>query len=111
MPEHDQVPAAMRAQILARDNGCCRVCGRFVDTPGLHHVDYRSQGGLHLPENLITIGWTPGHDCHLPIVHANKRLWQPILRQVAITDGVNGLQLLRWYRTRGEPAPAMKLIS
>ncbi len=99
MSEHKDVPAAVRAAVLARDNGCCRVCGQFATMPGLHHIDYRSQGGLHVPENLITIGWTPGHDCHLPVVHANKRLWQPILHQVAITDGVNGNQLLRWYRS------------
>jgi len=100
MAEHDFVPADVRAQIIERDNGCCRVCGQFVTQPGLHHIDYRSQGGLHLPSNLVVIGWLPGHDCHLPVVHANKRLWQPILRQVAITDGVNALQLLRWYRSR-----------
>lgn len=98
MAEHDRVPQTIRQQVYDRDAGCCRVCGRFVETPGLHHIMYKSQGGLDLPENLITIGWTPGHDCHLPIVHRNKTIWLPILTQVARTDGVNGLQLLRWYR-------------
>lgn len=100
MAEHDYVPADVRAEVIARDGQCCRVCGQFVAQPGLHHIDYRSQGGLHVPENLITIGWLPFHDCHLPVVHANKRLWQPVLHQVAITDGVNARQLLRWYRAR-----------
>lgn len=100
MAEHDRVPLEVRAAVLVRDGGCCRVCGRFVETPGLHHIDYRSQGGNNSPENLVTIGWTPGHDCHLPIVHANKTLWQPVLRQVAITNGISAFQLLRWYRQR-----------
>lgn len=104
MSEADFVPPAVRAEVYERD-GCCRVCGQFARTPGLHHIDYRSQGGLHLLSNLITIGWTPGHDCHIPVVHANKRLWQPILRQVAITDGVTAYQLLRWYRARKIDSP------
>jgi len=101
MAEHDRVPTAVRKEVLDRDAGVCRVCGRFCDVPGLHHISYRSQGGLDVTSNLITIGWTPGHDCHLPVVHANKRIWQPILEQVVITHGVNGFQLLRWYNQRG----------
>ena len=101
MAEHDRVPLAVRQEVYARDGGCCRVCGRYADVPGLHHVDYRSQGGSSDdPENLVTVGWTPGHDCHLSIVHRNKTLWQPIMRQVAITNGVNGIQLLRWYEAK-----------
>lgn len=97
--ESHDVSAKVRAAVYERDAGCCRVCGRYCDTPGLHHVDYRSQGGGNRVENLVTIGWTPGHDCHLAVVHANKRLWQPILHAiVARGDGVNGLQLLRWAR-------------
>lgn len=105
MAEHDHVPADVRAECYERDYSCCRICGVFVSTPGLHHIDYRSQGGLHVPENLIVVGWLPGHDCHLRFAHSNKRLWQPILRQVAITPGVNGLQLRRWYASR-KLAPA-----
>ena len=100
MAEHDRVPLAVRQEVYERDGGCCRVCGRFVDMPGLHHILYRSSGVINTPANLITIGWTPGHDCHLPIVHRNKTLWLPILQQVALTDGVNGLQLLRWYEAK-----------
>ena len=104
MAEQDYVPPEVRAEVIERDGQCCRVCGRFVEVPGLHHIDYRSQGGLHLPSNLIVIGWLPGHDCHLPVVHANKRLWQPVLRRLVEPgrelDGVTAHQLLRWYRSR-----------
>lgn len=98
MAEHDDVPLSVRLECYERDNNCCRVCGQHVDPRGLHHVIYRSQGGLHVPENLVTIGWTPGHDCHNPVVHAYPNLWRPILQQVLVTPGVNARQLLRWYR-------------
>lgn len=96
--ESEQVPARLRAEVYERDDQCCRVCGRFVEYPGLHHIEYRSEGGLNVIENLITIGWTPGHDCHLAVVHQSKRLWQPILKVVVTRDGLNARSLLRWAR-------------
>jgi hypothetical protein len=96
--ELDLIPANVRSHVIERDQQCCRVCGRFVEQPGIHHIIYRSQGGLHVVENLVTIGWLPGHDCHLPVVHANKRLWQPILQHIVTRDGLNGLQVLRAYQ-------------
>lgn len=80
--EDQDVPANVRCQVLERDGHCCRVCGRYVAIPALHHIEYRSEGGPDTVDNLITIGWLPGHDCHLSVVHANKRVWQPILREV-----------------------------
>lgn len=92
------VPTDVRDFVIERDGQCCRVCGVYVEYPALHHVEYRSQGGLDVPSNLVVVGWTPGHDCHLQIVHANKRLWQPIMQAAAVTPGVTGLQILRWSR-------------
>lgn len=86
----------VREQVLERDNGCCRVCGRWVESPALHHIVYRSQGGPNTVDNLVTVGWAPWHDCHLPVVHANKRLWQPILQVVVAHPGVTALQVRRW---------------
>lgn len=91
-----QVVGSLREQVIERDGSCCRVCGRYVETPALHHIAYRSEGGRDELDNLVTVGWLPGHDCHLTVVHANKRLWQPILRQVVATPGVTALQLRRW---------------
>lgn len=90
------VPSKVREYVIDRDNSCCRVCGRHVEYPALHHIEYRSEGGLDVPSNLIVIGWLPGHDCHLPIVHANKRLWQPILLEIAEDPSVTALQARRW---------------
>lgn len=92
----DEIPASLRREVIERDGSCCRVCGRYVDTPGLHHIYYRSEGGLHVRENLVTIGWTPGHDCHLSVVHANKRLWQPILEAIVEKPWITALAYRRW---------------
>lgn len=86
----------VREEVIERDGSCCRVCGRYVETPALHHIRYRSEGGLDVPENLIVVGWMPWHDCHLNVAHANKRLWQPLLLEVARTPGVTALALRRW---------------
>ena len=90
------VPTKVRDYVLERDGSCCRVCGRYVENPALHHIRYRSQGGLDIPSNLITIGWLPGHDCHIPVVHANKGLWQPILLAIADRPGVTAYAWRRW---------------
>lgn len=94
------VPSDVREYVIDRDGSACRVCGRYVETPALHHIVYRSQGGLDLPSNLVTIGWLPGHDCHLAIVHRSKRIWQPILLEVVEHPGVTAFAWRRWAQTR-----------
>lgn len=90
------VPSHVREYVIDRDGSCCRVCGQYVEHPALHHIRYRSEGGLDVPSNLVTIGWQPGHDCHLPVVHANKKLWQPILLAIADVPAITALQARRW---------------
>lgn len=95
LEEEEQLRADLRTHVIARDGSCCRLCGVYVEVPHVHHVIYRSQGGLDVGYNLVSLDlW-----CH-ERVHRNKGLWTPILTQVALTDGVNGLALLRWYRAR-----------
>lgn len=89
------IPTVTRAEILERDSHVCRLCGAWSEVIHVHHIIYRSGGGKNTDDNLISLDWR----CH-EIAHSNKRLWQPVLRQVAITPGVNGLQLLRWAREK-----------
>lgn len=104
MSEHEverdetTVPKNVRSQVIARDNSCCRVCGRYVEYPALHHIHYVSEGGPNTVENLVCVGWQPGHDCHLNVVHRNKRLWQPILELVVAHDGTTAFQWHRWLK-------------
>ena len=50
------IPPAIRRFVLRRDRGRCKVPGcrhaTFVD---VHHLDPRSEGGGHDPENLLTL--------------------------------------------------------
>ncbi len=50
------VSPAVRRSVLRRDQQCCRVPGcrnaTFLD---LHHIDLRSEGGDHHPDNLLTV--------------------------------------------------------
>lgn len=91
------VPTGVREYVLERDGSCCRVCGRYVEQPALHHVVFRSQGGLDVPSNLITIGWLPWHDCHLPVAHGREaRTWREIFLAIADKPGITALQARRW---------------
>lgn len=97
------IPEALRREVAERDQGICRFCGRFVGESGaVHHVDFGGDlvgmGGRrhHALENLLTVGWLPGHDCHLGMLHARKLLWQPYARLAARRPGVTILQLRRW---------------
>ena len=89
------IPGDVRTFVIERDGHVCRCCGLFTEIPHVHHVIYRSQGGRDDPGNLVSLDWR----CH-ERVHRNKPVWLPVLQQVAITDGVNAVQLLRWYRER-----------
>lgn len=93
--EDTEVPASVRREVADRDGGACRVCGQTPGVSALHHIDYRSQGGLHVPANLITVCWFYGAACH-DRVHSSKQLWQPILHEVVKHSGINALQLKRW---------------
>jgi 5-methylcytosine-specific restriction endonuclease McrA len=69
-PEYDQkeIPLEVRRAVLARDSYRCRRCGE-QDTGKLHlhHVTYRSQGGDHNPDNLVTVCF----GCHR-LIHDKK---------------------------------------
>lgn len=68
------VTPATRSEVLERDARRCRWCGTTSGVQ-LHHIDYRSHGGSHDPDNLIAL--CPEHHA---AVHADKRHWQPLLQ-------------------------------
>lgn len=94
------VPTRVRAFVIERDQSCCRVCGRHVENVALHHIVFRSHGGPDLPSNLITIGWLPGHDCHLEIAHGPEALyWREIFLAIADRPDLTALQVQRRLRS------------
>jgi hypothetical protein len=95
------IPQSVRDEVDARDAFHCRFCGRHEENRAIHHCQFGGDdvgmGGrrLHVLENLITVGWTPGHDCH-SIIHSNKDLWLPLTLEVVKHPGTTVLQLKRW---------------
>jgi hypothetical protein len=50
------VPRAVRREVFRRDHGCCAVPGcRNSVYLDLHHIDLRSEDGLHEPDNLVVV--------------------------------------------------------
>lgn len=77
----------------------CQLCGSCYELH-IHHIIYRSQGGLTIPENLIRLCCR----CHR-LVHSNKREWLPKLleRQHSIYGNFEEKDLKRsnkWMKTR-----------
>lgn len=72
------IPDDVRRIVLALDRNSCRGCG-LSSNSGLHihHVKYRSNGGQHTQENLITLCFK----CH-ELVHSNKNKYQPLLFKI-----------------------------
>lgn len=97
------VPTHVREYVLERDAQCCRVCGTYLENPALHHIVFRSQGGLDVPSNLLTIGWTPYDcSCHSKVAHGvQSRVWREVFLAIADRPGVTALQAMRWARTAG----------
>lgn len=60
------IPAAVRAAVLERDQHQCQVCGT-TNNIEVHHVTFRSQGGAHALTNLVVLCWE-----HHMAVHARR---------------------------------------
>jgi 5-methylcytosine-specific restriction endonuclease McrA len=56
--KYDPIPRKIKAEIYDRDKGICQGCG--VIGVHLHHIIFRSQGGKHTVDNLVTLC----NDCH-----------------------------------------------
>lgn len=59
-----------RKVIIKLDGGRCRVCGTKYNLH-VHHIRYRSEGGTHDEDNLITL-CIPHHD----LIHSDKNKYQ-----------------------------------
>ncbi len=81
------IPPATRRAVLIRDRGRCQVPGcRCKQHLALHHILFRSQGGSHHPDNLVTLCWA-----HHDMLHRG------VLKLTCRPDGA-----LRWERGHGE---------
>lgn len=91
----EDIPTTVRKICYERDGYRCRWCGRMDVGIDLHHVVYRSSGGRHVPENLISL-------CreHHNLAHSSKDQYQEILLDVLAQDQkVTVNQVMRWRDT------------
>lgn len=65
-------PLHVRLEVKNRDKHVCRWCGK--KGVQVHHVNYRSEGGPDVPENLILLC-----NKHHDMVHSSKVVYKPIL--------------------------------
>lgn len=105
MSEALEIPPHVRKTVDQRDEGYCRVCGKFLGSRrGLHHVlyggDVVGMGGRrrHNPDEIITVCWMVGDNgCHQRL-HSDKSRWQPLALEAIKSPGVTVMQLDRWSR-------------
>jgi 5-methylcytosine-specific restriction endonuclease McrA len=62
--DENAIPPEVREEVLKRDNYRCRRCGQELEGLTVHHVVYRSHGGTHDPENLVTLCWLDHRKIH-----------------------------------------------
>lgn len=90
----EDIPRDVRARVYKRDGYKCRWCGRMNTGIDLHHILYRSSGGQHLDDNLISL-CRQDHN----LMHSSKQQYQPVLLDLVAQDpNVTGMQLLRWQK-------------
>lgn len=53
------IPTAVKEAVYKRDGGCCVWCGSPAGEPNAHFIA-RSQGGLGIPRNILTLC----RECH-----------------------------------------------
>lgn len=71
-------PEDIKNEVLKLDSHACRSCLSKSKGLHVHHIVYRSEGGQHLIENLITLCFY----CH-DMVHSDKDKYQPLLKLIA----------------------------
>jgi hypothetical protein len=105
------IPKSLRQAVDERDQQHCRVCGQYLgQARAMHHIRFggarQGMGGRreHDLNNLISVCWMWPGNCH-DRVHAQKRLWLPLLERLTITPGVTGMQLMRWQHSRRRITP------
>ncbi len=54
--EEDEITQDLRNAVFFRDGWQCQYCGtENLDVLAVHHVVFRSQGGVHQIDNLVTL--------------------------------------------------------
>src|SRR5690606_7211647 len=87
------MPPRLRESVMRKDSNRCRAC-RSRNGLDVHHIYYKSQGGPHEASNLITLC----KECHIPIVHADKKRFQPLCLGIVWLREVYGDRHMTLYQ-------------
>lgn len=63
-----EISRETKAKVYERDGGCCVWCGSPAGQPNAHFIA-RSQSGLGIEENILTLCWP----CHLDYDQSRSR--------------------------------------
>lgn len=63
-----EIPPKVRRKVWARDGGCCIICGNPRAKANAHYIR-RSQGGLGIEQNVVTLC----QQCHDDFDNGSKR--------------------------------------
>jgi len=77
-----KIASKVRRKVRDRDHGRCRLCHRAGENIQVHHIVYRSEGGDHDIENLISLCYS----CHEK-VHSDKKTYQRSLLEMISRQG------------------------
>jgi len=87
----------LRNYVLTKDRNRCRLCGK-TNSLAVHHVIYRSdkrnKRWQDQASNLITLCI----ECHIPIIHNNKKRWQKVCLGIIWLREVEGDRYTTIYK-------------
>lgn len=85
------------------DGAPCRLCGVWTSMPAIHHIEYRSAGGLDIPSNMLTLAQEfDRHDCHLQRAHGPEAaVWREAFQGILAERTF--MTAIQWRRWAGSP--------
>lgn len=93
--DQQNIPEDVRQEVLERDNGQCQIDGD--NTVELHHVQYRSQGGEHTSDNILSVSPERHREIHEGEIEIIE--FEPNLDQLTVARRETGelVEPLWWY--------------
>lgn len=71
------VPESTRRKVLDRDSEQCQSCGTGGENRlQLHHIEFRSQGGGHDADNLVTLCFRCHRLVHEAVLEIERLEWR-----------------------------------
>lgn len=76
------IPQRVKNEVWERDGGQCVLCGCSTAAPNAHYIS-RQNGGMGIPENIVTLCTGFGNGCHHRYDNGAKGERQAIKKRLA----------------------------